>query len=398
MLRKSIWIRSLIGACLTAALAFTTSASPQIAMAQDSFYQTTPADLVGPPGSLIRAEVTNGDRKGATDYRVLYRSTGLHGEPIAVSGTIIVPLGPAPAGGRPIVAWAHPTSGIVPQCAPSLAHFRFQQIVGLRDMVRRGYIVTATDYPGLGSGGPHPYLVGVSEGRAVLDSVRAAQNLTGERRGDVALWGHSQGGQAVLYGALLAGSYAPELHLVGVAAAAPATELGVLMRDDANSPGGKNLLAMTLWSWSRVYDAPLDDLVDPAAMPAVNRLAETCLESPLDIRPRKAVAQALEQSFLSVPDLTAIQPWRALLAQNTIGTLPPTIPVFLAQGDADTVIPPAVTRDYMGKLCTAGSHVTFITMAGVGHGTAAMKSALTAVAWMSDRFGGTPAPDDCQAN
>ncbi|MEJ0065614.1 MAG: alpha/beta fold hydrolase [Caulobacteraceae bacterium] len=161
-----------------------------------------------------------------------------------------------PAGGRPIVAWAHPTSGIEPRCGTSLATFRFEQIMGLRDMIRRGYIVTATDYPGLGAGGPHPYLVGVSEGRAVLDSVRAAQNLTHEQGVDVALWGHSQGGQAVLYAGLLAASYAPELRLAGVAAAAPATELGPLMRDDESSPGGKDLLAMTLWSWSRVYGAP----------------------------------------------------------------------------------------------------------------------------------------------
>jgi acetyl esterase/lipase len=388
-------IRALVGRLLTTTLAVATVASGQAAAAQDAFYQTTPADLVGPPGSVIREEVTNDDRKGATDYRVLYRSVGLHGEPIAVSGTIIVPVGPAPAGGRPIVAWAHPTSGIEPQCGPSLATFRFEQIMGLRDMIARGYIVTATDYPGLGAGGPHPYLVGVSEGRAVLDSVRAAQNLTNERGVDVAFWGHSQGGQAVLYAGLLAGSYAPDLHVVGVAAAAPATELGKLMQDDETSPGGKNLLAMTLWSWSRVYGAPLDTIVDPAAMPEINRLASLCLESPIDIRPRKQVGEALQQRFLSVSDPTQVEPWRSLLAENTVGTLPPSLPVFLAQGDADTTIEPAVTRDYMGKLCAAGSRVTFMSLPGVGHGTAAMKSALAAIAWIADRFAGTPVPDDC---
>jgi hypothetical protein len=70
-----------------------------------------------------------------------------------------------------VLAWAHPTSGVVPRCAPSLAFFRFQMIAGLREMLQRGYLVVATDYPGLGTGGPRPYLVGVSEARAVLDSV-----------------------------------------------------------------------------------------------------------------------------------------------------------------------------------------------------------------------------------
>jgi|SRR5271168_227255 len=74
-----------------------------------------------------------------------YRSTGLHDEPITVSGIVVIPPGPAPEGGRPIVAWAHPTTRIVPRCAPSLAIFLFQQMQGLRNMVQRGYIVAATD-------------------------------------------------------------------------------------------------------------------------------------------------------------------------------------------------------------------------------------------------------------
>ena len=51
-------------------------------------------------------------------------------------------------------------------------------ISGLADMLRQGYVVVATDYPGLGVPGMnHPYLIGVSEGRAVLNSVRAARDL-----------------------------------------------------------------------------------------------------------------------------------------------------------------------------------------------------------------------------
>ena len=50
---------------------------------------------------------------------MLYRSVGLHGEPIAVSGTVIHPLGQPPAGGRNVIAWAHPTTGVARRCAPS---------------------------------------------------------------------------------------------------------------------------------------------------------------------------------------------------------------------------------------------------------------------------------------
>ena len=103
-------------------------------------------------------------------------------------------------------------------------------------MVRDGYVVAATDYPGLGTPGPHPYLVGLSEARAVIDSVRVARSLPGAGGGNrFIVWGHSQGGHAALFTGLIAKSYAPELSLLGVAAAAPASELADLMDDDLST-------------------------------------------------------------------------------------------------------------------------------------------------------------------
>jgi alpha-beta hydrolase superfamily lysophospholipase len=366
------------------------------AHAQTAFYDATAGELAGPPGSLIRSEPMLFAPAGAQAFRVLYRSVGMHGEPIAVSGVIIVPAGPAPAGGRPIVAWAHPTTGVVPHCAPSLAIFVFQQMAGLRELIERGAVVAATDYPGLGTPGPHPYLVGDSEARAVIDSVRAARALPGVGNGNsFAVWGHSQGGQASLYTGLIAKSYAPELQLVGVAAAAPATSLVTLMGDDFKTVGGKNLTAMTLWSWSRVYGAPIDKVVVPEAMPIVDRLSTECIESIFDILERQRTEKPLEQNFLSVGNIATVEPWRSLAIRNTPGTLSPQIPLFLAQGTTDNIVRPEVTRAYLQQQCKAGSKVTMMWVPGVGHGLVARDSADAAVGWMMDRFAGRVAPSDC---
>jgi pimeloyl-ACP methyl ester carboxylesterase len=367
------------------------------AFAQSAFYTATEAEIAaGPPGSMIRAEPMEGAPLGASAYRVLYRSTSFTGKPIAVSGVIVVPPGEAPASGRPILAWAHPTSGIVPRCAPSLAIFIFQQIQGLRSFVRQGYIVAATDYPGLGTPGPHPYLVGVSEARAVIDSVRAARTMQGADGGArFVVWGHSQGGQAALFTGLIAKHYAPELKLLGVAAAAPATELGALMDDDLDSPAGKNITAMTLWSWTRVYHAPLDKIVAPEAMPVVDRLAKACIESIYDIWIRQKISRGFDSGFLLVQHPAQVEPWRGLLESNTPGALPPTMPVFLAQGLKDEVIRPQVTQDYMAKLCHAGSSVRMFLMPDIGHGRAAQAATLEALGWIADRFVDATPPNDC---
>jgi acetyl esterase/lipase len=333
---------------------------------------------------------------GASAFRVLYRSTGLNNEPILVSGVVIVPQGASPPGGRPIVTWAHPTSGIVPRCAPSLAIFVFQQIQGLRTMVSRGYVVAATDYPGLGTAGPHPYLVGVSEARAVLDAVRVARRMPGAGGGTrYAVWGHSQGGQAALFTGLIAKSYAPELSLLGVAAAAPATDLATLLTDDIDSVGGKNITAMTLWSWHQVYGADLDSVVDPRALPVIDRLARECIEGPFDLTVRQRTEQPLEQFFLKVDAPARLEPWRSLLEKNTPGPLPSEIPLFLAQGTNDQIIRPAVTQAYFSKACNAGSKVKLVSLPNIGHGRAAQASTMSAVNWMSDRFAGELPPDDC---
>ena len=371
-------------------------AGANAANAQTEFYRAPPSEAAGAPGTLVRQEVIDGAPLGATTYRVLYRSTGLDNKPILVSGVVIVPPGDPPPGGRPIVAWAHPTSGVVPRCAPSLAIFLFEQIQGLRSFVRDGYVVAATDYPGLGTPGPHPYLVGTSEARAVIDSVRVAATLPGAGGGKkFVVWGHSQGGHASLFTGIIAKTYAPELDLLGVAAAAPATDLATLMNEDIDSVGGKNITAMTLWSWQRVFDANMDKVVDPRAMPAIDQLAQECIEGPFDLRRRQLTEQPLEQYFLTTKHPSDVEPWRTLLAENSPGALPPEIPVFLAQGTDDVIIHPEVTKDYAAKLCKAGSKVHLLLMPNIGHGRAAQASTQDMLEWTSDRFAGKPAPDDC---
>lgn len=366
-------------------------------LAQSSFYTVSEADLRGPAGSLIRQEPIFGGPDNTTSFRILYRSTGLDGQPIAVSGFVVIPGTSAPTDGRPVVAWAHPTSGLVSRCAPSLARTKFEGVQGLADMIEHGFVVVATDYPGLGTDGPHPYLIGVSEGRAVLDSVRAVRSMPEAAAGGrFAVWGHSQGGQAALFTGLLAMGYAPDIELVGIAAAAPATDLAALLADDIDTAGGKNIAAMTLWSWDRLFDAPIEDVVVPSAMPSVDRLAQECLESFIDLFERRGTERPLQKAFLKVDDPTQVEPWRGLLLRNTPSAPPREFPIFLSQGTGDGVVRPDVTTEYMRRLCVNGNSVQMMLREGVTHAYIALETARPAVQWIADRFAGRPAPSDCE--
>ena len=117
---------------------------------------------------------------GPAAWRMMYLSESIQGEPIAVTGTAVVPSIAAPDGGRPILSVAHGTTGIADQCAPS--HDPSSDVAAHIRYVNAGYLVAFSDYEGLGTPGRHPYVVGESEGRSVLDAATAAAPAPRRRR------------------------------------------------------------------------------------------------------------------------------------------------------------------------------------------------------------------------
>jgi acetyl esterase/lipase len=352
--------------------------------------------IAAKPGTILRVwPQVGGSVENAKAYRILYRSTGLNGEPIAVSGAVLFRDEATPRVKRDVIAWAHPTTGVVEKCAPTLLPDLSGTIAGIEDMLDRGFVIAATDYAGLGGQGMHPYLIGVSEARAVLDSVRAARQLPDAAAGDrFAVWGHSQGGHAALFTGEEAASYAPELRLVGVAAAAPATYLGELFRADRGSIGGNSLTAMVILSWSKIFNIPIDTVVVPGATRTFEAVARTCIERITELLRLEEIEAPLQREFLKV-DPTTIQPWRGIMDKNTPGQSPAGAPVFLVQGTADDLVRPQITKQFANRLCEAGAVVEMKWLEGVSHSFAGYDGAASAVAWMADRFRGHPAPNGC---
>jgi acetyl esterase/lipase len=367
--------------------------------AAKALYDVSPGEIPGKPGSIIRIWPLEGGGPGmggmGDSFRILYRSTDPSGRPIPVSGAIYIPNGPAPAGGRNIIAWAHPTSGVMPPCAPSLMPDVGGMMWNLPNMITQGYIVVATDYPGLGTDGIHPYLIGESEARSVLDSVRAARDMPNTGASNrFAVWGHSQGGHAALYTGEVAARYAPELKLVGVAAAAPATYLVELF--DADESTEQDLLAMSVLSWTRLENVPVANVVEPQAMSAFEKTAKDCIESVAEFEKIETDESPLKSGQFLKVDPSKAEPWKGIMLHNSPGQAAAGAPVFIAQGTADTTVDPEVTKRFGEALCAQGVRVSFVPLPGVTHTFAARDSANAALNWMTERFRGAPAPSSCE--
>jgi acetyl esterase/lipase len=359
----------------------------EIGQATRTPFYALPSDLPpGAPGALIRSERIVGAPLGSTAWRVVYHTRDQAGHDVPVSGVIVAPTGPVPPGGRLVVAWAHPTTGAAARCAPSLDSDPFLLIEGLHELLAAGYVVAATDYPGMGVPGASSYLLGVPEANSVLDAARAADELPGTGAGHrLVLWGHSQGGQAALFAAQRAAAYAPEFHLLGVAVAAPAADLSALMTDDITDISGVTIASYAFGSYGAAYAgrysrAEVDGILTPAGAAATPSMAALCLLS--ENKQIHAIARPLVGGYVR-SDPATTEPWQTMLRENSAGAAPITVPVFVGQGLADTLVEPSATKAYVHLLRSQGTTVSFHLYAGVTHGLAAYASVPDLMLWLS---------------
>lgn len=347
----------------------------------DAFYEQPTAAADGDPGTIVKLDPLLGAPLAARAWRIMYRTTTVQGDPVVSTGVLVVPLLPAPSEGRTIVSWGHPTTGAAKSCAPSYGFDPFTMIEGLRALLDRGYAVVATDYVGMGTDGPDSYLIGVTGGNAVLDAARAARAVPEARASDrLILWGHSQGGQAVLFAAERAADYAPEFDLLAVAAAAPAANLIGLMGAHLDDISGVTIGSYAFTAYSEVYpEATLDGILTPAALQIVPEMNDICLLQ--NITELHRIGQPLVGDF-TTSDPTTTQPWQQLLTDNSAGSTAFDAPLFLAQGLDDQLVVPNDTEQFAAHEASLGMDVTWHPISFADHGTIAYLAIPGLLRWL----------------
>ena len=181
------------------------------------------------PGTVVSATVLNAKLwiPGTTGkaFRLTYVTTDQRGAPALSSGELFVPKGTAPAGGWPVISWAHGTSGLGDSCAPSVIGPAEPErdFPYLSNWMKEGYAIVASDYAGLGTPGLPAYLGGRSEAHNIVDIAKAGRAYAasslpfGEQLSN--RWvviGQSQGAGAAIYAARYATQFGgPGLDYLG---------------------------------------------------------------------------------------------------------------------------------------------------------------------------------------
>ena len=207
-------------------------------------------------------------------------------------------------------------------------------------------MVVAPDYPGLGSAGIHPFLIGEDTARSVIDGERAACATRGAAAGSrYAVWGESQGGHAALWTAQASRAYAPDLTLVEAAAAAPPTNLAQNLRSTSNRALKSFFTAYIGRSWSVSYGAPLSSLGNRQTQGIITRLADNnCIM--LNMKPKLGMILGISvlNSRLQSIDIGRIEQWAGLARRNSPTIANIGVPLLIAQNAKDDLVAPAVPR------------------------------------------------------
>ena len=349
------------------------------------------------PGTLDDARTLTGVEPrlvAATSQsaRITYTSTsGIDDSQPQVTAAVFVPRGSPPPGGWPIVAFGHPFAGIAHDCAPSRSANLEGASATVVDLLNAGYVVTVSDYQGLGlDTAYHPFLDSATVGYNLIDSVFATRRLVPATSLDWIALGISQGGQAAWAADELAENAGQGLHLVAAVSVSPLADVEGLA-DSAMNGTLTTAQKLTLQAYLTALKAEYPDFaLDDYRQNQSNDAFSACQD------PAATQLGALADHH-SVDDLRPVSPaaaqtLRGYLAKTNLPQGPTAAPMLVMYSDADPVIPPDWTQRAVHRACMLGDVIALDLQAGKAPGDIDVAPAL---AWMRERLDGAPSADDC---
>src|SRR5579863_2849815 len=351
------------------------------------FYDTPKPLPAGKPGELIRSEPAPEYYLSAdfSAFRILYHSRSASGQDVAASGAVLVPGGTPPAGGWPVIAWAHGFGGGGRQCAPSLLRNLYYGPF-LSMYLDLGYAVVATDYTGLGTDFRSAVLDLPSDATDLIYSIAAAHVTVPQLGARWVAMGASLGANVAVAVAEMENWIRDPNYLGSIAISGMAD-----LKDIYTRPATDKSLEMAeylAYSVKTVYpDFDPSKMLTEKALAAYNRIDESC--STVNNGATLPAGEMLKDSWKSNDFVVKF------LDRNALGQKPVYRPLLVISGGDDSEGLPAITDQTVGRLCKQGDRVQFNKFAEPQSGLVTGDSVRDQMAWIDARFAGRPAPGNC---
>jgi Secretory lipase len=350
------------------------------------FYDTGDPLPAGKPGELIRAEPFDGYRLSyqVTAFRILYHSQSASGKDVAVSGVALFPEGMPPAGGWPIVAWAHGFSGSARQCAPSLRNNLddgplLSMYVGLR------YAVVVSDYAGLGTNSSYAALDIRSNATDVIYAIAAARRAFPQLGKRWVVAGYALGA-LVAAGVAEAEESVGDVDYLGAIGIAGISEPRQFFARLAQGPSYP--MAVFLGKGIKVLypEFRVEDILTDQAMRLYQYANHSC-----DV----GLAPVPEAREMWKPGWENNSYVQRFFDRETLGQKPAFGPLLVIAGQNDTAVPIKNTRNAVAQLCGQGDPVLLVEYPAANASETVGNSVSEQVSWIRARFSGLPPPSNC---
>ena len=367
----------------------------------DPFYTAPSNNSSTAPGTLLRVEeVTDTSRYTIPPSnalsRILFQTRTSNGSTVPTSAYILWPYTPKlrEDGKLPFVVWAHGTSGLFGNQAPSHLKGLSAQFSAPYILTLQGYVVVAPDYAGLGVSRTadgksieHEYLANPSHANDIFYSAQAARMAFPRLTKQFVVFGHSQGGGAA-WAAAQRQAVEPVEGYLGAIAASPVTDL---MKLPSDGPLLEVLITYTLYTVKMLY--PRFDYNDVLTAEAAKRWALY-----LNLKGGVGVAFAL---LLGIPLLRP--DWRQnahlldFINRTSNGGKETSGPILVLQGQSDTNISPETTTQALDATCLAhpDSQIHYHAWEGITHVPVLYASQQVWLDWIADRFAGKAVATGC---
>jgi pimeloyl-ACP methyl ester carboxylesterase len=359
----------------------------------DSKFYKAPSLDGSKPGDLLREAAFDGYAipEGSRAIRILYHSLDANERDVVTSAVVLIPAGRPPAGGWPVIAWAHGTSGVAQQCAPSLAKDMVYGEEGLMPMVRAGFAVIATDYHGLGTTGPHQYVNKLAQARDVIYSIPAARAAVPSLARKWTAIGHSQGGIAMWGVAELQATLKDPDYLGAISVAGSGELRDTLTAMD--QPSGFAAFYLVYMAYAIHALTPEFKASDMLVGKALGRYTAATTRGCWNYDYASFIGdhggKVLKAGWTKHP---AVQKF---FDANVLGSKPMAGPFWVIAGEADETVPLAGVKASVAKACANGISLAFRSYPGLDHDPTMEQSTPDQLAWVRDRIAGKPFANEC---
>jgi pimeloyl-ACP methyl ester carboxylesterase len=350
------------------------------------FYETPEPLPAGKPGELIRSEQAYDYHLSyeASTFRILYHSLSAQGKDVAVSGVVLVPDGEPPAGGWPVIAWAHDFTGSARQCAPSLLK-NLNQGPLVSMYASLGYAVVASDYAGLGTNFPHAVFDVRSNALDLIYSIPAARAALPQLGKKWVVAGYSQGA-IVAVGVAEAGEEVSDPNYLGAVGIAGVAEPEELFARLAQGAGNSKVVFLAQGIKTVFPEFKIEEILAEKSIALYQQFTHDC-EAGLgpEVIPKEMLNPGWENNSYV----------KKFWERNALGRKLARGPMLVISGEADTVVPSTLTERAVGLLCGQKDRVLFVKYPGLNASGVLGDSVSEQISWIKARFSGVPAPGNC---